>query len=390
MTEPQSPFFRSQAGNFVGAFADAAILFPLLAALSATNGFSGTVLLGSAGLAYIVAGLVFRVPMSVQPLKSIAIAAIALGASSLEVRVSGALLGATCLLLVVAHTYRYSPKVPRHLIHGVQLGLGVILVLKGSEMALLNAHDVFHIMIPATLVGLMLLASQLRFPLLGIVATGGLLFALFGGDAAKLIPRAGNLVGATEGSLRLSIVLALVLPQIVLTSANSVVATEDAARRYFGEKAWRVTAKRLLLSIGIGNLLSSLVGGLPFCHGSGGLTAHVRGGATHWWANIVIGATLIALSFFQYLGGTFSLHYPPMLLAALLVVVGIFHMKLALPSWAVSTKRATLLTMAAAAWYSANMLIVLLAGLLMESTLLSSRVANRLILKGGVSTRDQL
>ena len=63
------------ANNIMGAFADGAVLFPLLITLSTQNGMNLSYLLLSAGLAYVVSGYVFRVPMSVQPLKSIAIAA---------------------------------------------------------------------------------------------------------------------------------------------------------------------------------------------------------------------------------------------------------------------------------------------------------------------------
>src|SRR5690606_37983249 len=96
--------------------------------------------------------------------------------------------------------------------------------------------------------------------------------------------------------LRYDIILALVLPQLALTLTNSVVGTEAAARRYFGERAGRVTASRLLRSIGLGNMLVAPLGGLPFCHGSGGVTAHVKGGAQTWHMNLIIGGVLLTLA----------------------------------------------------------------------------------------------
>lgn len=86
-------------GNIAGAFADGAVLFPILAALAIQAGMDGNTLLLSSGLAYLAAGFIFRVPMSVQPLKSVAVTALAIGASATEIGASGALVGLICLLL---------------------------------------------------------------------------------------------------------------------------------------------------------------------------------------------------------------------------------------------------------------------------------------------------
>ena len=64
------------------------------------------------------------------------------------------------------------------------------------------------------------------------------------------------------------------LPQLPLTFANSCLATADAARVYFGAKAAAVRPGRLATSFGSANLLAGAIGGMPVCHGAGGLTAH--------------------------------------------------------------------------------------------------------------------
>ena len=66
----------------------------------------------------------------------------------------------------------------------------------------------------------------------------------------------------------------LVLPQLPLSFANSCLATADAARVYFGEKAAAVRPGRLATSFGSANLFAGAIGGMPVCHGAGGLTAH--------------------------------------------------------------------------------------------------------------------
>ena len=55
----------------------------------------------------------------------------------------------------------------------------------------------------------------------------------------------------------------LVIPQLPLTLGNSIVATNDVARGYFGDRAKRVTAYSLSLGLGIANILSGLIGSMP-------------------------------------------------------------------------------------------------------------------------------
>ena len=106
--------------NFIGAFADGAVLFPLVMTLSLQNGMSLSRLLLSSGLAYLVAGYIFRVPMSVQPLKSIAIAGLSIGASAYEIRIAAMMLGFVFITSLVFDLESSAKKVPERLIHGVQ------------------------------------------------------------------------------------------------------------------------------------------------------------------------------------------------------------------------------------------------------------------------------
>lgn len=356
-------------GNFTGAFADGAILFPLLAALVLQTGMDGAVLLATAGAAYIMAGMIFRVPMSVQPLKSVVVAALALGASAAEIHMSGLLVGLACLALSFCYADRLATVVPRHLVQGLQLGLGVILMIKGvkwgmeggieSTGGLWVAAGIFFLLA----LGMIWAACRSSLPVMGWVATGGLFMALTMATAGH-IP-----IAAEQGqALRPDIIMALVLPQLALTLTNSVVGTHDAARRYFGDKAARVKPSWLLRTIGGGNIISAALGGLPFCHGSGGLTAHVKGGATGWHMNLIIGGTLLAFAIFSWLLGMALIPaYPAMLMAVLLFVTGFFHMQLAAPSWSQPELRWILLSMALTALLTQNMLWTLGIGIACET-----------------------
>ena len=89
---------------------------------------------------------------------------------------------------------------------------------------------------------------------------------------------------------------ALVLPQLPLTFGNSIVATADAERSYFGARADRVRPARLAASIGIANGLAGLSGAMPVCHGAGGVTAHFRLGARTPFATLGTGVLFLFVS----------------------------------------------------------------------------------------------
>jgi hypothetical protein len=340
-------------GDFSGAFADGAVLFPLLLALAWQTGGSAAVMLATTGVAYLAAGWLFRLPIPVQPLKSLAITAIAVGASLAEIRVAGALLALVFLAIALANVNRLARLVPAVIVHGIQLGLGVILLLKA--LALIGFAPLPLAAVAAAILAILALTRVTGRPVLGGVALASLLWGLWqatpgGADAA-----------ATAG-LRPWVVAMLVVPQIALSLTNAVLGTQRTAEAYFGSAAGRVTPRRLLGSLGFGNLAVAAVGGLPYCHGSGGLTAHVHGGSRSEGSNAVIGIALIAMGLVVHLGGGGLPAYPAGLQAILLGTVGVLHLKLAAPSWRTSATRPVLVIMGAAALVTQNMLAVLVAG----------------------------
>jgi SulP family sulfate permease len=118
----------------------------------------------------------------------------------------------------------------------------------------------------------------------------------------------------------------LVVPQLPLTFGNAVVAVSDLARDYFGPVAGRVTPTRVCLSCAAGNAMSGLLGGMPMCHGAGGLTAHVRLGARRAGMNILLGSVLIVLGLFFGPQVPFILGLLPVwALAAFLAYAGARH-----------------------------------------------------------------
>jgi sulfate permease, SulP family len=311
---------RYIGGDFFGAFADAAVLFPLLTLLHQRIGFESHLLLISVALAYLAAGFIFHLPMPVQPLKSIAIVAISIGASKSEVQLSGFLLGLYCLGLCLFNVNRLAQLTPTSLIQTIQFSLGLLLIDQAFSRGAENEDLIIGLVIMLVFI---FLGQRSKIPFLGIFAVAvfslSLSFALSNQEMTNL-----------PSSLRWDVVVGLVLPQMVLTLSNSVLGTASAARAYFGERSQRITIKKLLLSIGLGNIVVTFLQGMPFCHGAGGLTAHVKGGAHSCRMNLIIGSILLALGLWAMIHKTtINFNFPHFALTALLGTVGFHHLGLA-------------------------------------------------------------
>jgi sulfate permease, SulP family len=348
------PLRHRLSGDVSGAFADGAVLFPLLLALAWQTGASAALMLATTGAAYLATGWLFRLPIPVQPLKSLSVMAIAAGASAQELQMAGLLLGVIYFSISFCPVNRLANRIPLVLVHGFQLGLGIMLIVAALRM--LGAAPAELAMVVAAAAVLITITRLTRLPILGVIAAAGLVWGML-----HAVPAVSP---DLEQGIRATIVALMVLPQIALTLTNSVLGTQRAAQDYYGERADRVTPRRLLQSLGLGNLIVGSLGGMPYCHGSGGVTAHYRGGSRTWRSNVIIGLTLLAMSGLLVLGGGGLPEYPAMLQALLIGVIGWFHFQLARPSWQAWPSRLVLILMGMTALAFTNMLAVLVAGTL--------------------------
>ncbi len=314
---------RPEWGDVLGAFGDLPVLLPLVVMLGQVPGYSLPLLLASASAASLFALWIFRVPVSIQPLKSVAIAALALGAGSEEIRFSGMILGA---FFLVGAVFRKTPlPVPEPVIRSVQTALGTLLVMQGFRNVSLGPVELALTLLAVTV--FFILDRRSRLPVLGIASLVAFIEACLRGRS----PAAG-LFTLQEG-IRGSVLAGLVLPQLALTSANSIAGARLALETYFPERIQGTASKlerRLMASIGAGNLLSGLIHGLPFCHGAGGITAHVRSGARSPVMNGVLGLLLGALAWFSARTG-FVPVFEPRIGCVLLMMIGLHHLNFATP-----------------------------------------------------------
>jgi len=332
-----------------GAFADLGVLIPLEAALIAVNGLNPTSTLLGVGIVYIAAGWYFRLPMPVQPLKALAAIAIARELSP-DVIAAGALLMSLSLvvLAVSGAMDRVYAVIPIPVVRGIQLGLAYVLI-RGAfnmlekplspsvpQMTLSVGEVAVPVMLalaPLFLLGIALLVKKPIVPASLAVLAAGIAVGLYlgrwhGTSVLGPAPITPSVPGIGAFGTAAAVLLTAQLP---LTIANSVIATTDAARMYFPDQAHRVTPRRLSLSIALSNLWAGLFGGLPSCHGSGGLTAHYKMGARSPLATTLLGVILIALAIlFGSAAQSVRTLVPLPFFGVLLLFVGVQHAALAL------------------------------------------------------------
>jgi hypothetical protein len=327
---------RFDRAELAGAVADLGVLVPIAVALIVKNGLSPTAVLLPAGLLYVVAGLLYRLPVPVQPLKAFGAIAIAQGFGSSEIAAGSLLMGGIFILLGSSGLLdRVAEIFPKPIIRGIQLSVGLLFCqlawnLAAAPPAAFTDHTRPALWLVgggvAVAVAALLLRRRNISLFLVVLAFIGMALAYHGplalGPSAIHLPQLSIHAFAAAA-------IALVLPQLPLTFANSCLATADAARTYFGAAADRVRPGRLAWTLGLANLVAGAIGGMPVCHGAGGMTAHRSFGARSGGAPVMLGIVLLVLalglgaSLAGMLGG-----FPLPILAGLLAVAGLLHITL--------------------------------------------------------------
>jgi len=316
--------------------ADLGVLVPIAIALIVGNGLSATAVLLPAALLYLVVAWTYRAPVAVQPLKAFGAAAIAAGAGSDVIAAGAILMGVVFLLLgMTGWLDRLGAVFPRAVIRGVQLAVGLTFAKIAWGMLTAPSSSFVAPWPPAVTAGacVLLTAVLLRWRRSSalVVVAGGLAVAVvqaWGSGPGALGPTPLVLPSISTSDLLLAATL-LVLPQIPLTLTNSCLAPADAAPHYFPSASARITPSRLARTLAVANIAAGSISGMPVCHGAGGMSAHYAFGARTWRAPAMIGSALlvVAVVFGQDLAVVLR-SFPLAVLAALLLVAGITHVRL--------------------------------------------------------------
>lgn len=312
-----------------GALGDLGTFLPLLLAMSGRGLDFGASLL-FAGACNVATAMVFAIPMAVQPMKAIAAIAVGEGLRPGEMVAAGAIVAAIVLLLsafgVVTHLARV---LPRSVVRGIQLALGLTLFVHGMRL-IAGAGGFFDLdgygtAIAAAVITLVFGREGSRVPAALLLFFGGIAIATIARPSAAIAieltltfptfaaPTASDFADAWYKAA---------LPQLPLTLLNSVIAVCALARDlYPGEST---PARTVGVSVGLMNLVGMWFGAMPVCHGAGGLAAQHRFGARTNGAPLFLGGAMIALALL--FGGTLApigAAFPASILGVLLAFSGI-------------------------------------------------------------------
>ncbi|MCP5073120.1 MAG: sulfate permease, partial [Rhodobacteraceae bacterium] len=129
------PAHQFNRNELAGSLGDLGTLLPLTIALVLINSVPLATTLLVIGCFYAICGAYYRLPIPVQPLKVVAAVAIAAQLPVETIAASGLILGVILLMLAVTGAIDLVARVFTHpIVRGIQLGLGMILMIKGVEL----------------------------------------------------------------------------------------------------------------------------------------------------------------------------------------------------------------------------------------------------------------
>jgi MFS superfamily sulfate permease-like transporter len=290
--------------EWAGAFGDLGTLVPFVVAYIAVLKMDPFGVLFAFGAAQLICGLYYKTPFPVQPMKAIGAAAVTQAAQTLiitpaTVYGAGLVSGAIWLILGLSGAAaRITKLVPRFVVIGIVLGLGLSFMIDGIKLM-----STEWLLAAIGLLGTLLLLTNRAVPAMFLLLLFGAVCGLIQ-DPAVAHALSGVRVQFRLPSFALAAIswhdlwvgaLFLALPQLPLTLGNAVIAVREENNRLFSDRP--VSDAMIATSTGLMNLAGSALGGVPMCHGAGGMAGHVAFGARTGGAPIILGAILLTLAF---------------------------------------------------------------------------------------------
>ncbi|GAB7358831.1 hypothetical protein MBLNU230_g4054t1 [Neophaeotheca triangularis] len=327
---------RSPLQEIAGSLGDLGTLLPLMIALTVNRSISLSSTLVFSGLANIVTGVTFGVPLPVQPMKAIASIAISQHFTQDETAASGLTVAIAVLILSASGLLRWLNRVvPVPVVKGIQVGAGLSLAISAGASFILPldwtapGYDNRVWAIGAFI--LLLIAALLpRVPYALVVTTIAIVIAAMVNTTDPnhdnytwTLWRPSFSIPTNSTTWRTGAIEAAI-PQLPLTTLNSVLAVTSLSASLFPTFPPPPSTTALGLSIAFANLVGCSFGAMPICHGSGGLAGQYRFGARS-------GASIILLGLAKLLVGLFVgdaivpllQHFPKSLLGIMVLAAGV-------------------------------------------------------------------
>ncbi len=314
--------FEFSIREFAGSFGDFGTLIPFTIGYITLCGFSPTGLLLGIGLTNVFLALIYRLPLTVQPQK--VIGTVSLAERWPVHRVLGAGFSVGLIWVVLSFSQRLNSllrRVPSSVVRGIQLGLAFTLVLAGAELV---AQDLLISMVLMTMAFMLLRNRYLP----------AALFLVFFGFVYSLITGSLSIadinIGLSLPQLHIFSIDDMVygfiyagFAQLFLTLTNSVIATVALLHDLFPDRT-DISPRNVIANLGAINVTTPFAGGMPLCHGAGGLASQYLFGARTGGALVMEGLMEIALALFfsESLLAIFT-SYPAFIIGIMLILTSL-------------------------------------------------------------------
>jgi MFS superfamily molybdate transporter len=298
MTPPRIRFDRNE---LAGAFGDIGTDLPLITGMILAAHLDSASVLIMFGLMQYATGLAYGIPMAVQPLKAVAVIVITGHIASATLYGGALAIGVVMLVLSLTGGINLLARiVPRTVVRGLQLGLGIQLALLALRDYVPHDGARGYLLASIAFTIIVLLLGNRRYPpalfaiVLGVAYAAA--FRLSASDLAGTLgfslptPRTLSMADITTGFLVLAI------PQIPLSLGNSILATRQIAEDLFPQKP--IGVRKLSLTYAAMNLVNPWLGGVPTCHGSGGIVGHYTFGARTGGSLLIYGSLYLLTGLF--------------------------------------------------------------------------------------------
>ena len=292
---------RFDRNELAGAFGDLGTDVPLIVGMVLAAKLDPASVLVMYGLMQLLTGLVYRLPMPVQPLKAVAALVITQHIQPPVIYGAGLAIGLAMLLITGFGLIDWLNRVvPKSVVRGIQLGLGLQLASLALREYVGAEQVTGYWLAGLAFILVIALLGNRRLPAALPVIGLGIAYAFaFKLNLTDVVASAGFTLPRvhvpTPGDVITGFVV-LALPQLPLSLGNSILATRQVAEDLFPEVPLNI--RKIGLTYSAMNLVSPFFSGVPVCHGSGGFAGHYAFGGRTGGSVVLYGAIFLMLGLF--------------------------------------------------------------------------------------------
>lgn len=292
---------RFDRNELAGSFGDIGTDLPLIVGMILAVGLDSASVFIMFGLLQILTGLVYGLPMPMQPLKAMAVLVITQKIAGNVLYGAGLAIGVCMLVLTLSGALSVLARwIPKCVVRGIQFGLGLSLAHLALKTYVPSQGAEGYALAAAGFVMMIALWGSRRFPAgLFVIGLGVLYAVLWRIDHESITAGVGFAlpkVNVPHWNDIFTGLLVLALPQLPLSLSNSVIATSQTLGDLFPER--KIEIRRIGLTYSVVNLIAPFFSGIPVCHGCGGLAGHYAFGARTGGSVIIYGTFYVVLGMF--------------------------------------------------------------------------------------------